>query len=526
MKEKLKVFAPYISLFGLLTLASTPVVLWLIQQNGGTPPTWLGWTLAGVGLVLLLAWPLLSPDEVRHVLGKRQARYGGNALVLILAVIGILIAVNFLSSRRYWTWDLTANQQFTISRQSVQILEDLQQPVVLTAVLGAADQQAGDDLDRLVERYRQRSDQLSYQRIDPQVDAEAVMGLSQRLEQQPPGRALIAESGGKHAIVYAFDEQSVTEAIVKATRAEDRTVAFTTGHGEHDPNGGSTDGRGYGGVKQQLEREGYTVTTQNLTALTDTLKADAVIVAGPQRPFLPEEAKILSDFVTGGGSVLLMLDSGEESGLESVLAPWGIKPQGDIVLQPASILGPAAVIAAGENYQFHTITKDLSSLMSALVGTQSFEVGQPVTTTLQTTTLIEVGTAGAGDVWGETDLAGLGENPPRAEPGPTDIQAPLALAVAAEGGEDSGRLAVFGTSSLASDRALQQLQGVAANFDLFLNTINWLTADEELISIRPTEPDQRAITPPARPYLLLFVLAVLIPLAIFGIGFWLYWRRR
>lgn len=525
MKEKLKVVAPYLSVFGLITLVSIPVLLWLIQQNGGTAPTWLGWTLGVVGLVLLLAWPLLCPDEVRQVLGKRQARYGGNALVMIVAVIGILIAVNFLSSRRYWTKDLTANQQFTISRQSVQILEDLPQPVVLTAVLSEGDPTAGD-LDRLVERYRQRSDKLSYQRIDPQVDAEAVMGLSQRLGEQPPGRALIAESGGKHAIVYAFDEQSVTEAIVKATRDKDRTVAFTTGHGEQDPNGGGTDGRGYGNVKTGLEREGYTITTQNLTALTDTLKADAVIVAGPQRPFLPQEAKVLSDYVTGGGSVLLLLDAGEESGLESLLAPWGIKPQGDIVLQPASVLGPAAVIAAGNNYQFHTITKDLSSLMSALVGTQSFEVGQPVTTTLQTTKLIEVGTAEGGDVWGETDLAGLGETPPRAQLDPTDIQAPLALAVAAEGGEGSGRLAVFGTSNLASDSALQQLRGVAANFDLFLNTINWLTADEELISIRPTEPDNRAITPPARPYLLLFVLAVLIPLAIFGVGFWLYWRRR
>ena len=71
MKDKLKVAAPYLSIFGLIVLVSIPAVLWLIRQNGGTPPTWLGWALLVVGLLLALAWPLRM--LVRKLCAKKAA---------------------------------------------------------------------------------------------------------------------------------------------------------------------------------------------------------------------------------------------------------------------------------------------------------------------------------------------------------------------------------------------------------------------------------------------------------------------
>ncbi len=526
MREQLKAYAPYITVFGLVVLLASAVAPRLAQQSGATAPEWLGTALLVAGAVLALAWPLLRPEDVAAAFGARQVRYGGNALVLVAAVLAILVALNFLSTRRYRAWDLTTNKQFTVSRQTVQIVQDLQQPVALTAILGAADSET-DSLQRLLDQYKAETDKLTYTRIDPQLDLPELLGLAQRLNlgQNVPGKALVAESGGRHAIVYSFDEQAVTEAIVKASRTRDKTVAFLTGHGEHDITGGGTDGRGYASVKQGLEREGYTVTTQSLSAVTTTLTADAVVIAGPQQPFQPEEAELLADYVEGGGAVLMMLDPGGDSGLGPVLLPWEIRPHGDLVLQSNALFGvtEAAVAVVNQDYQFHSITKDLNRFETRLVGTQSFGVGTPVTTALQVTKLIEVGGNAGSVVWGEKDLAGLQNGQAQADP--TDEQPPLTLAVAAEGGEGYGRVVVFGTSNLASDGILQRL-GQAANYDLVLNAVNWLTTDEDLISIRPTEPDNRPISPPQSPALLLLVTAVLVPLAIFGIAAWIWWRRR
>lgn len=539
MREMLKESAPYISFFGLVLLAASLFVPALARQTGTELPERIELVLAVVGLILMLAWPLLRPEDLKSAWRRRQTRFGGNVLVLVLAVLAILVAINFLSTRRYYVRDLTANQMFTVSPQTVQILEDLSargQAVTLTAVLPADDAQTAEGLERLVEQYRRASDQVSVARVDPLRDRPEMEALKQRLDlgQAPPNRALVAESGGRHAIVYSFDEQAVTEAIVKATRERQPSVVFTSGHGEHDPNLAGQDGRGYTNVKAQLEREGYTVETRSLATLTGTLEADVVVVAGPQRPFLPREVETLAAFRAGGGGLMLMLDPNVEAGLDSLLSPYEVRPQADLVLQPASPFGPASVVVTGEDFPPHAITRDLASLLTVLVATRSFIVGSPITATLSASPLANV----SGGAWGETDLEALQGQ--QAEPGPEDSQPPLTLAVATEGdpsaaaaseGTDAaasgGRMVVFGTSAVAADTLLQQLPpGAVANFDLFLNAVGWLAQDEALISIRPKEPESKPLTPPQSPLLLFLLTTIAIPLAIFGVGASMWWRRR
>jgi ABC-type uncharacterized transport system involved in gliding motility auxiliary subunit len=65
------------------------------------------------------------------------------------------------------------------------------------------------------------------------------------------------------------------------------------------------------------------------------------------------------------------------------------------------------------------------------------------------------------------------------------------------------------------------------NRDLFLNMINWLTADEDLISIRPKAPEDRPLNITAQKMNLLFWLSLVIfPLAIVGFGMATWWKRR
>ena len=84
-------------------------------------------------------------------------------------------------------------------------------------------------------------------------------------------------------------------------------------------------------------------------------------------------------------------------------------------------------------------------------------------------------------------------------------------------------MVVFGDSDFAANAYL----GFSGNRDLFMNMINWLTSDEDLISIRPKSPEDRPLTMTTQKLNLLFWLSVVIfPLGVVGFGLATWWKRR
>jgi ABC-type uncharacterized transport system involved in gliding motility auxiliary subunit len=82
---------------------------------------------------------------------------------------------------------------------------------------------------------------------------------------------------------------------------------------------------------------------------------------------------------------------------------------------------------------------------------------------------------------------------------------------------------VFGDSDFASNAYL----GFAGNRDLLMNTVGWLSQQENLISIRPKEPDDRRITLTSSQQLALRWFSLLVvPALVFGSGVYSWWRRR
>jgi len=106
-----------------------------------------------------------------------------------------------------------------------------------------------------------------------------------------------------------------------------------------------------------------------------------------------------------------------------------------------------------------------------------------------------------------------------------DKKGPIVLGVAANKteGDKEARLAVIGDSDFAAN----QFVGVQRNGDLFMNSINWLAQDEDLISIRPKNPaDRRVSMTEADQNQLFWITLVLMPLATIGSGVYIWWRRR
>ncbi|PYV20716.1 MAG: hypothetical protein DMG27_22350, partial [Acidobacteria bacterium] len=86
-----------------------------------------------------------------------------------------------------------------------------------------------------------------------------------------------------------------------------------------------------------------------------------------------------------------------------------------------------------------------------------------------------------------------------------------------------GRFIALGTSLLAANVYL----GFQGNRDLFLNMINWLSAEEDLISIRPKPPDAQRLNLTAQQMDRIFYLSLIgLPLLIVAAGTIVWWQRR
>jgi ABC-type uncharacterized transport system involved in gliding motility auxiliary subunit len=110
---------------------------------------------------------------------------------------------------------------------------------------------------------------------------------------------------------------------------------------------------------------------------------------------------------------------------------------------------------------------------------------------------------------------------------PKNKKGPLTIAAAGTyktGKENSeGRFVVTGSSSWAANRFIE----FNGNNDLALNTINWLSSDEDLISIRPKAQEDRRITMTRAQ--LGWVRATsqfVLPLAVVIAGVAVWWKRR
>jgi ABC-type uncharacterized transport system involved in gliding motility auxiliary subunit len=105
-----------------------------------------------------------------------------------------------------------------------------------------------------------------------------------------------------------------------------------------------------------------------------------------------------------------------------------------------------------------------------------------------------------------------------------DIAGPITIAVLIEKTMGDGKmsLVVYGDSDFAKNGYWNNQQ----NADLFLNTINYLAEEEDLISIRPKEIDDRRVTLTQADVKTLFYLVVIaIPVLVIIAGVVLYVKR-
>jgi ABC-type uncharacterized transport system involved in gliding motility auxiliary subunit len=349
MRERFVQYAPLTLIVGALLLLIA-LGLFVFTQQFDTRVE----ALLAAGLVAIALFFLLDPASVRRALGTRQAKYGGNAAVMIVVFVGILVVINLLSGRHHTQFDLTAMKEHTLSPQTLQVLASLKEPVRITGFFQGGDP-GQEDLTNWLKLYTQHTDKISYTFVDP----DAKPALARQYNITGYG-TVVYESGTQRQDSLGTDEQDITSAILKVTNPKQKKIYLLTGHGERDPD--SLDQPGYSQAKEALEHENYKVEALNLTTSKEPqIPADAavVIIAAPQTPLLDPEAKALTTYLDQGGKTLILDDPASKAQLNGLLAQYGVRFDNDILIDPASaLLGDAASVLV-TRYQFSQITKNL-----------------------------------------------------------------------------------------------------------------------------------------------------------------------
>jgi len=510
--------------FGLIVLA-----LGVYVYAATSIRSWYVTIPLGIGIAGILAFLVLS------AMISRTARYGSNVAVMILLAFCILVLVNFVSARRFTRIDTTTGKQFSLSEQTRKILRGLDQDINVTAFY-TEDHYRRRFAEDILNEYALESSKLHLTLIDP--NAKPGLAIAYKIEQNG---TVVFESGDKREDVesYQNEEQDFTSAILKLLATEQKKLYFLDGHGEHDIDG--YDDNSYGELKRVIEGENYQVGKVVLAGQASVpTDCSVLVIAGPQKPLLSQEEETIAGYLDRGGKAIIMVDPTPSPSLTSLLEKWGVEVRDDIILDLGLPLFGDLRIPATVRYEYHTITIPLTGVMTFFPVARSLS---PKTDSanqqLEVTQLVKT----SNDSWGESDTGLLLSGQRVGYDEGRDIKGPMCVAVAVvvkeksedvepppradqppeEATKEKRVLVAMGDSDFLASKYIQP-----GNLDLFMNSVNWLAEEEELISIRPKDQEQAQVQRLTGRELRLVtyssIFAIPLLLLIAGGGVW--WKRR
>jgi ABC-type uncharacterized transport system involved in gliding motility auxiliary subunit len=455
-----------------------------------------------------------------QLLKARQTRYAAYASVYIVVILAIVTVANVLANRYVKTFDATSNKRYSLSDQTVKIVKGLKQEAKLTYFdQGTRFAQAKDQLDL----YANLSPKVHVEYVDPdkspQVAREA--GIKNY-------GTTVVQIGAKKEDAKSTSEEDITGAFIRDLKNNTRTVCFVTGSGEHQID--DSERNGYSRLKDLLGKDEYSSKSISLLQKAE-IPSDCTVavVAGPSGDYQQSEVDAIKKYVEDGGRALFLLDPplkfgrseiADNDALATLLEGWGVTLEKNLILDLnpiGQIVGVGPEVALVSRYEPHAIVNEMKGSATGFPLTRSMNVKNTDKTTLDK--LFNSS---------ENSLATTKLNSPKVDPNdPANKKGPMTIAAAGSyktGKENvQGRFVVIGSSAWAANSFIN----FNGNRDLALNTMNWLSSDEDLISIRPKEREDRRITMTrAQMNWVRITSQFLFPLAIVIAGVTVWWRRR
>jgi hypothetical protein len=305
-----------------------------------------------------------------------------------LAVVGLVIMVNYLGSGHPKRFQWSGSSRIELSPQTIRVLQSVTNPVEVTIFFN---KKGEEELYTLVSSLLKE-----YSYVNPNVRIESIdytrnIGAAERLLRKynlagtlKDKNFVVFSNEGRPKVVFANElsdyqikeiregqaefrragfrgEMLFSAALFSVTFPHQPKAYFVYGHGEHSPENVTGD-VGYGKFASILKDQNN-VAWEMLSLLTQDVPADCqlLIIAGPSKgQFLASELDRIEHYLRQGGRLLVLMNNMRDgnSHIERLLARWGIWVENNEIEDRAS--SPTGSDMLIENFFDHDITKPLA----------------------------------------------------------------------------------------------------------------------------------------------------------------------
>ena len=295
----------------------------------------VAWVAVALFLAVLALWRRRWGEGAFLDRKKKPARrwcaFGG---VLLAALTGIMLIINPLGVG----WDLTQNGVYTLSAQTKQVLDELNEPVQIYAVYPAGEENAV--LLALLEQYDDASSEVSVAVVTPEeaaqvstdadaLQAGAVLVVTEDAVTVIPSQDAAGTFTDVTGVSYLTDlrlEGALTGTLRTQALGEVRQAYALMGHGEMALEEGTLRRLSYFGLQVDI-----------LSLAEEEIPANTALVLcnAPTEDLTEVERQRLEAYLSEGGAMLLTLGPGDTAmpQRDALLASFGLSATGRLVIE-------------------------------------------------------------------------------------------------------------------------------------------------------------------------------------------------
>ncbi|MFA6062640.1 MAG: GldG family protein [Gallionella sp.] len=435
-------------------------------------------------------------------------------LLFVTLLLATAIGLGYTLSRHPLQRDLTFNSSNSLEPASIAVLKQLSGPANITVYATMQDARLGDIrkiIREFLSLYQRYKPDLKLVFIDPEKEPEKTRAAHIQLNGE-----MVIEYAGRSEHLTQINEQTLTSALLRLAHTRSQTVMYLDGHGERKLDGRANHELGLlFGAK--LKQNGFKINSLNLSIAQDVPDNTSVLViTQPQVDLMPGEIDKLLHYVDRGGNLLWLVDTEPMHGLERLAEQLGLLLSPGIVVDPAATeMNAPATWSLGTTYPPHPITLDFNLITA-------FPSARTVVWTENTDWKHQVLVEAASRGW-ITQRTTVDAKPHFDKQHDTPGPASIAVALNRDINDTEQRIVVVGNGAFLAN----SFAGNGGNVDLGVNMINWLSGNDQLISLQPrSAKDSRIVLSKTQLGVISVGFLLGVPLLLAGFGTYIWWRRR
>lgn len=472
--------------------------------------------------------------NVKQSFSSRKFKMGGFQTLMIAIVVIVVVVLNLLVGKMNITVDLSSDKIYTLTDDTKNLVSGLSDDITIYYMV--QDGNEATAIEKVLDEYARLS-HIKVEKKDPVVypnfsktyteddisdNDVIVVNEAKDVSRHVAYSDMLVQSVdySTYSQTNSLDaEGQITAAIESITSTSTKKIYTTSGHGETDLDSEFTN------ILTKSNMTTDTIATSKADKIPDD--CDILIINGPKYDFSDDEYKILYKYLQNGGKGMFFLNplAEEQPNYKKLLSEYGVDAVDGYVVDSDQCFSSNYPTYLAPTIEDHDITKDVSENTVIEVNAVGMTTQSNVRSTLTVEPLLKTSAAAFSRVDNkETSIEKVS----------SDINGPFNVAVAitdqisdsTDSEEKATKIAVYGSYFFADKSFTSSNQ--FGNRTMILNTLSWLSGSETstlAIPTRSLDVQTVSIDSGDRVFWTSF-LVILIPIALIGAGFFIWYRRR